>query len=110
MDIKDKIREVIEGVNISALATVENSPHPIPRVRYMATMGFPDLTIKTATHKSSTKISQIKNNPKGCITIWGGETLEDIKKPYVVMNADIEILNDKKAPFGCKFNVATAEH
>ena len=97
MDLKDKILEVIEGVNISAFATVENSPHPIPRVRYMVTMGFPDLTIRTATHKSSTKNSQIKNNPKGCITIWGGETLEDIKKPYVLMNTDIEILDDEKS-------------
>ena len=97
MELKDKILEVIGGVNISALATVQSDSHPVPRVRYLATVGFPDLSMKTATHKSSIKTSHIKNNPKGCITTWNGKDLEDIGKPYVVMDTNIEILDDEKS-------------
>lgn len=97
MELKDKILEVIEGPNISALATVQSDSQPVPRVRYLATVGFPDLSMRTATHKSSIKISHIKNNPKGCITTWKGKDLKEIDKPYVVMDTDIEILDDEKS-------------
>ena len=97
MELKDKILDVIGGVNISAFATVQSEPHPVPRVRYLATVGFPDLSMMTATHKSSIKMSHIKNNPKGCITTWNGKDLEDVDKPYVVMDANIEILDDEKS-------------
>jgi general stress protein 26 len=73
MELKDKILEVVGGVNISALATVQSDSHPVPRVRYLTTVGFPDLSMKTATHRSSIKTSHIKNNPKGCITTWNGK-------------------------------------
>lgn len=97
IELKDKILDVIGGVNISAFATVQSKQDPVPRVRYLATVGFPDLSMMTATHKSSIKMSHIKNNPKGCITTWNGKDLEDINKPYVVMDANIEILDDEKS-------------
>jgi general stress protein 26 len=95
--LKDKILDVIGGVNISALATIQRDSLPVPRVRYLTTVGFPDMSMKTATHKSSIKMSHIKNNPKGCITTWNGKGLEDIDKPYVVMDTDIEVLDDEKS-------------
>jgi len=78
MELRDKILDVIGGPNISAFATVQSDSHPV------------------ATHKSSIKMSHIKNNPKGCITIWNGKDFEDINKPYVVIDANIEIIDDEK--------------
>jgi general stress protein 26 len=97
MELKDKILDVTGGVNISAFATVKNEQHPVPRVRYVATVGFPDLSMKIATHKSSTKMSHIKKNPKGGIATWKGKGLEDFGKPYVIIDTKIEILDDEKS-------------
>jgi general stress protein 26 len=97
MELRDKILDVMGGVNISAFATVQSDSHPVPRVRYVATVGFPDLSMKIATHKSSVKMSHIKNNPKGCIATWNGKDFEDVDKPYVIMDTEIEILDDEKS-------------
>lgn len=93
--LKDKILEVISGPRIAAVATaVEN-----PRVRYMVTVGFEDLTLKAATRRSSTKISQISKNPNVSLTIWSGEGMKDVGegKPYIIMEALASIVDNAEA-------------
>jgi general stress protein 26 len=64
----------------------------------MTTVGYSDMTLKTATRKSSPKISQIKDMPKACISIWKGRSVEEaMTKPYVIMDTDVEILEDEKS-------------
>ncbi|MFW6128098.1 MAG: pyridoxamine 5'-phosphate oxidase family protein [Halobacteriota archaeon] len=97
MELKDKIAGVIGGVNVAAVATVKTSSEVAPRVRYMGTVGFPDLTLQSATAKSSPKVQQIRENPKACLTIWKGTKLEEaFTQPYVIMDADVEVLDDEK--------------
>jgi general stress protein 26 len=96
MDLADKIFEVIRGVNIAAVATLGSVMYPVPRVRYMITVGYPDLTLKAATRKNSPKISQIKDVPKACVAIWSGKSLEEITKPYVIMDTNVEIIEDER--------------
>ncbi len=98
MELKDKIADVIGGVNVAAVATVKSSSEVAPKVRYMSTVGFPDLTLQSATMKSSPKVQQIKENPKACVTVWKGTKLEEaFTQPYAIMDTDVEILDDEKA-------------
>jgi hypothetical protein len=46
IELKDKILDVIGGVNISAFATVQSEQDPVPGVRYLATVGFQGRTIR----------------------------------------------------------------
>lgn len=97
MELKDKIADVIGGVNVAAVATVKSSSEAVPRVRYMSTVGFPDLTLQSATMKSSPKVQQIKENPRACLTVWKGTKLEEaFTQPYVIMDTDVEVLDDEK--------------
>ncbi len=97
MELKEKIADVIGGVNVAAVATVKSSSGSAPRVRYMSTVGFPDLTLQSATMKSSPKVQQIKENPSACVTIWKGSKLEEaFTQPYVIMDTSVEILDDEK--------------
>lgn len=97
MELKDKIADVIGGVNVAAVATVKSSSEVVPRVRYMSTVGFPDLSLQSATMKSSPKMQQIKENPKASLTVWKGTKLEEaFTQPYVIMDTDVEVLDDEK--------------
>lgn len=59
MELKDKIADVIGGVDVVDVATVESSSETAPRVKYMSTVGFPDLSMQSATMKLP-KVQQIK--------------------------------------------------
>jgi len=90
--LKDKILGVISGPKIAAVATAVEKP----RVRYMVTVGFEDLSLKAATRRSSTKISRISKNPEVALTIWSGEGMKDVGegKPYVIIDAFASMVDD----------------
>ena len=93
MGLKNKILEVISGAKIAAVATAAEG---MPRVRYMVTVGFEDLTLRAATRRSSNKVAQIEKNPRASISIWSGESMSDIEKgmPYVIIDAAVTLEDD----------------
>ena len=81
MTLEDKILQVIEGMHVAALATIDNGK---PAVRFMVLTGFPDMTLVGATMKSSRKVAQLKKNPDASIAIWSEKEFSD---PYVKIRA-----------------------
>ncbi len=63
--MKYKILEVISGPRVAALATAVEKP----RVRYIVTVRFEDLSLRAATMRSSIKVSHILKNPNVSLTI-----------------------------------------
>ena len=88
MALRDKILQVIEGMHVAAIATLD---HGMPTVRFMVLTGFPDMTLVGATMKSSRKVGQLKKNPDACIAIWSGKEFTD---PYVKIRAKGKVHDD----------------
>jgi general stress protein 26 len=89
MALKEKILEVMGGVHVGAVATVDAGK---PAVRFMALRGQDDLTIVGATTKGSRKVQQIKSSPDVAISIWSCGEYSD---PYVVIRAKGEVHEDR---------------
>lgn len=89
MALKEKILEVMGGVHVGAVATVDQGK---PAVRFMALTGQDDLSIVAATTTGSRKVEQIKNSPDVAISIWSCGEYSD---PYVVIKATGEVHEDR---------------
>ncbi|MDG6257942.1 MAG: pyridoxamine 5'-phosphate oxidase family protein [Methanomicrobiaceae archaeon] len=89
MALKEKILEVMGGVHVGAVATVDQGR---PAVRFMALRGQDDLTLVGATMKGSRKVQQISKSPDVAISIWSCGEYTD---PYVVIRATGEVHEDR---------------
>jgi general stress protein 26 len=89
MALKEKILEVMGGVHVGAVATVDAG---MPAVRFMALRGQDDLSIVAATTKGSRKVQQISKSPNVAISIWSCGEYSD---PYVVIQARGEVHEDR---------------
>jgi len=89
MALKEKILEVMGGVHVGAVATVDQG---MPAVRFMTLRGQDDLTIVGATTKSSRKVQQIQSSPDVAISIWSCGEYTD---PYVVIRAKGQVHEDR---------------
>ncbi|HDR72408.1 MAG TPA: hypothetical protein ENN85_00585, partial [Methanoculleus sp.] len=89
MALKEKILEVMGGVHVGAVATVDAG---MPAVRFMALRGQDDLTLVGATMKGSRKVQQISKSPDVAISIWSCGEYTD---PYVVIRATGEVHEDR---------------
>ncbi len=88
MALKEKILQVTEGQHVAAVATVSEGK---PAVRFMALMGFDDLSLIGSTSKGSRKVQQITKNPDVALSIWSGKNFSD---PFVIIQAKGEIHED----------------
>ncbi len=88
MALKDNILDVIRGEHVAAIATVRDGR---PAVRFMALVGFDDLSLVGGTMKDSRKVDQIRKNPEAALSIWSGKSYAD---PYVTIEGKAEIHED----------------
>jgi general stress protein 26 len=88
MNLKEKLLQVMSGVHVAAVATVEDGK---PVVRYMALNGLDDLTLIGATMTTSRKVGQIKKKPDVALAIWSCKEFTD---PYVVIQAKGSVHGD----------------
>jgi general stress protein 26 len=89
MALKEKILDVMGGVHVGAVATVDAG---MPAVRFMALRGQDDLSIVAATTTGSRKVQQISKSPDVAISIWSCGEYSD---PYVVIRAKGEVHEDR---------------
>jgi general stress protein 26 len=95
MPLEDKILKLIKGPKIAAVATVtEESKLFLPRVRYMVTTGWDDLSLTAFTAERSGKVQQIEKNPNVALTI---REEGDYSNPYVIIRASADIHRDAEA-------------
>lgn len=65
-DLKERILNILQQPQLSSLATI--TPDGKPWVRYVMTVGSPELTIRCATFITARKVSQIKEDAEVHLT------------------------------------------
>jgi len=65
-DLKERILKILQQPQLAGLATI--TPDGKPWVRYVMTVGSPDLTIRCATFVTARKVAQIEKNPEVHLT------------------------------------------
>jgi general stress protein 26 len=88
MALKDQILEVIGGSHVTAVATLDGK---MPAVRFMVLAGFPDMTLVSATLKTSHKVGEMQKTSDVALSTWSGKEFSD---PYVEMKAKVTIHED----------------
>ncbi|MBN1195141.1 MAG: pyridoxamine 5'-phosphate oxidase family protein [Methanomicrobiaceae archaeon] len=88
MKLEEKILQVMGGVHVAAVATVDEG---MPAVRFMSLEGYDDMRLVGATMKSSRKVGQIRENPNVALSIWSCGEYTD---PYVVIRATAAVQDD----------------
>jgi general stress protein 26 len=88
MELKDQILEVIGGSHVTAVATLDGK---LPAVRFMVLAGFPDMTLVSATLKTSHKVGEMQKTPDVALSTWSGKEFSD---PYVEVKAKVKIHED----------------
>ncbi len=78
-DLKERILRILQQPQLATLATL--TPDGKPWVRYVMTVGAPDLTIRCATLVSARKVRQIERNPEVHLTC--GVTDPRNMAPYI---------------------------
>jgi len=65
-DLQERILKILQQPQLAGLATI--TPDGKPWVRYVMTVGAPDLTIRCATFVNARKVKQIQRNPEVHLT------------------------------------------
>ena len=90
-DLKDKIYQVLKGLQLAGFATVTEDGKPW--VRYVMMGTSQELTIRFATFVTARKVAQIKNHPEVHLTC--GVTDPQTPAPYVQIQGRARMTTDK---------------
>lgn len=91
-DLNQRIFDIICHPQLATLATITEENHPW--VRYVVTVGGPDLTMRCATMLDARKVAQIKKNPNVHLTC-GVSTLQEMS-PYLQIVGIAQITTEKE--------------
>ena len=95
-DLKERILKILQQPQLAGLATVTQDGKPW--VRYVMTVGSPDMTIRCATFISARKIKQIKKNPEVHLTC--GVTDPRNMAPYLQIQGRATLNKSREARHG----------
>ncbi len=87
---REKIAEVLNGVQLASLATM--TVKGAPKVRYVMVAADQDLTLRIATFLRSAKVEQIRANPRVHL-LCGVSALEEARE-WVQVDGQAEICTD----------------
>lgn len=87
---REKIGEVMNGIQLAALATT--TPRGAPKVRYVMVAADQDLTMRVATFLRSSKVEQIRANPG--VHLLCGVTSPEKAWHWIQVDGQAEIRTD----------------
>jgi len=73
----------------------------MPAVRFMVLAGFPDMTVVSATMKSSKKVKQLKKNPAAALLVWSGKEFSFQKVLSIKKIRPDPVYRYQSAPSAC---------